>query len=106
MSRQPLASSVQRKGQVTIPHPLREAFNIQPGDGVYFKRSDEGILITTEKLEKLAQFNATLDELSALLAEKEAEEGTPPSLEALIEQVRAQRGQLLQEKYGLDPSND
>ncbi len=106
MARQKLASSVQRKGQVTIPQELREAFNIQPGDAVYFKRSDEGILITTERLEKLAQFNATLDELSALLAAKEAEEGTPPSLEALIEQVRAQRGPLLQEKYGLDPSDD
>ncbi len=63
MARQKLASSVQRKGQVTIPQELREAFNIQPGDEVYFKQSAEGILITTEKLEKLARFNETLDEL-------------------------------------------
>ncbi len=106
MSRQPFASSVQRKGQVTIPQPLREAFNIQPGDEVYFKRSEEGILLTTEKLEKLARFNETLNEISALLAEKEAEAGVRPSLEALIEEVRAKRGTLLKEKYGLDPRDE
>ncbi len=106
MRRQTLASSVQRKGQVTIPQPLREAFSIQPGDEVYFKRSEEGILITTEKLEKLARFNATLDELSALLAEKEAEGGAPSSLEALIEDVRAQRGTLLNKNYVLDPRDE
>ncbi len=92
---------MQRNGQVIIPHELREVFNIQPGDVVYFKRSEEGILITTEKLETLARFNETLTEVSALLAKKEAEGGAHSSLEALIEDVRAKQGQLFQQKYGL-----
>ena len=105
MAIQKLTSAVQRKGQITIPQPLREAFGIQPGDEVYFKRSADGILLTTEKLERLARFNETLDELSALVAQKEGEQGEP-SLESLIEEVRARRSQLLEEKYNLAPSND
>ncbi len=69
MEMKKLSSSVQRKGQVTIPLELREVFNIQPGDEVYFRSLPEGILITTEKLERLARFNETLEEVNALLLE-------------------------------------
>lgn len=103
MALQKMTSSVQRKGQVTIPQELRDVYNIQPGDQVYFKQSAEGILITTERLEQLAQFDQALDELSQLIAQKEAEEGSAPSIDQLIEEVRARRAQTLQAKYGFNP---
>lgn len=105
MAIQKLSSAVQRKGQITIPQPLREAFGIQPGDEIYFKRAADGILLTTEKLERLARFNETLDELSALVAQREGEQEAP-SLDALIEEVRAQRSGLLEEKYNLATADD
>jgi len=100
------SSSVQRKGQITIPLELREEYNIQPGDEVYFANSPEGILITTEKLEKLARFNETLQELKILLAEKEKEDGKSYTLDELIESGREIRGQILKEKYGLESKGD
>lgn len=100
MALRKLSSAVQRKGQVTIPQEMREAFDIKPGDEVYFRISADGILLTTERLERLAQFNETLDELSAMLAEREEEEETR-SLEGIIEEVRMRRAQILKEKYGL-----
>lgn len=103
MALQSFKSSVQRKGQVTIPLELRKTLDIQPGDEVYFRQSANGILITTEKLERLARFNEALDELSALMAQLEAEDGEPPSLETLIEEVRERRAQLLVDKYGFAP---
>ena len=66
MALQNLSSYVQRKGQVTILQELQELFNIRPGDQIYFKQSTEGILITTERFERLAQFEETLAELSEI----------------------------------------
>ncbi len=104
MALQSLTSSVQRKGQVTIPLELRKDLDIQPGDEVYFRRSEEGILITTEKQERLTRFNETLDELSEAIAEKEGNDA--PSIEALIEEIRNNRGQILAEKYEIAPDDD
>ena len=100
---QSFTSFVQRKGQVTIPLTLRKSLNIQPGDEVYLKQSENGILITTKNLERLARFNEALDELSDLIAQKEAEagDGELPSLAAVIEEIREQRTQILAEKYGV-----
>jgi AbrB family looped-hinge helix DNA binding protein len=106
MALQKLSSYVQRKGQVTIPQELRDLFNIKPGDQIYFKQSEEGILITTESLERLAQFEEALAELSELMAQKQAEEGKMSSIEELIEEIRDQRSQTLKEKYGLDSDDD
>lgn len=101
MALQSLTSSVQRKGQVTIPLELRKDLDIQPGDEVYFRRSEEGILITTEKQERLTRFNETLDELSVAIAEKEGSDAS--SIEALIEEIRNNRSQILAEKYEKEP---
>lgn len=106
MALQKLSSYVQRKGQVTIPQELRDLFNIKPGDQIYFKQSEEGILITTESLERLAQFEEALAEMSELMAQKQAEEGKMSSIEELIEEIRDQRSQALKEKYGLDSDDD
>lgn len=100
-----LSSSVQRKGQVTIPQSMRDAFGIRPGDEVYFRRLPEGILITTEKLERLAHFDETLAELSNLLAKKEEARGGPVELDDLLERIRERREEIVKEKYGLESTD-
>ena len=40
-------STVQKRGQITIPSDLRAEFGIEPGDQVAFVRTQDGILITT-----------------------------------------------------------
>lgn len=97
-----LSSSVQQKGQVTIPLEIREAFNIHPGDEVYFRSSPQGILITTEELEKLAKFDEILDELSQLLVDREKEDAFSYSLDDIMETLREKRTKILKEKYSLD----
>lgn len=42
------ASKVTRKGQVTIPADLREAFNIREGDYVVFQRVNDDIVMKRE----------------------------------------------------------
>jgi AbrB family looped-hinge helix DNA binding protein len=101
---QRFSSSVQQKGQVTIPQAIRDAFDIKPGDEVYFRRSPQGILITTEKLERLLRFDETLDELSRLLAEREQEEDF--SLDVVFDEIRERRAEILREKYGVSTPYD
>lgn len=43
-------SRVQRKGQVTIPADFRERLGIEEGDFVAFVLTDDGLLITPQKL--------------------------------------------------------
>jgi len=105
MAMQKYSSSVQQKGQVTIPLAMREALNIKPGDEVYFRRSPEGILITTESLERLARFNETLDELSRIIAEREKEQGSDGSLDDILDEIRERRAEILKDKYGIDASD-
>lgn len=102
MTMQRYSSSVQQKGQVTIPLAIREALNIKPGDEVYFRQSPDGILITTERLERLARFNETVEELGTLLAEIEGEQAAQVSLETIFEEIRERRVEVLKEKYGID----
>jgi bifunctional DNA-binding transcriptional regulator/antitoxin component of YhaV-PrlF toxin-antitoxin module len=88
----------------TIPLAIREEFGIKPGDEVYFRRSPQGILITTERLERLLRFDETLDELSQLLAEREQEEDF--SIDVIFDEIRERRAEILREKYGIDAPND
>ena len=37
-----MATTVTRKGQVTIPKPVRDYLGIQPGSRVDFRRTDDG----------------------------------------------------------------
>lgn len=41
-------SKVTRKGQVTIPKPVREELGIRPGDEVTFEETDAGFVIRKE----------------------------------------------------------
>lgn len=43
-------SRVQRKGQVTIPLEFRQRLGISEGDFVAFVETEEGLLITPQKL--------------------------------------------------------
>lgn len=43
---------VTSKGQVTIPHELREQFGVLPGTEVEFKMTEDGILIKKVKSTK------------------------------------------------------
>jgi AbrB family looped-hinge helix DNA binding protein len=100
------SSSVQQKGQVTIPLAMREVFNIRPGDEIYFRSSPQGILITTEELERLAGFDETLDELSQFLAKREGDQQGSYAFDAVLEEIREKRSELLKEKYGIVASDE
>ncbi|MDO4560148.1 MAG: AbrB/MazE/SpoVT family DNA-binding domain-containing protein [bacterium] len=38
--------TVSHKGQITIPKAFREEFDIQPGDRIFFVKTEKGIMIT------------------------------------------------------------
>jgi antitoxin PrlF len=40
-----MATTVTRKGQVTIPKPLRDYLGITPGTKVEFRRADDGSIV-------------------------------------------------------------
>ena len=99
-------STVQKKGQVTLPTEIRQELGIKPGDSVVFELVDEGVLIKSEKVERLDRLNQLLVEMNQILREEEEERGESPSLEEMIEGVREERGNILKEKYGLDAQDD
>jgi hypothetical protein len=63
---------------------------------------DEGVLIKSEKVERLDRLNQQLADMNQLLKEEEAERDESLSLEKLMTGVREERGKILKEKYGLD----
>jgi AbrB family looped-hinge helix DNA binding protein len=99
-------SVVQKRGQVTIPSDLRRDLGIEPGDEVVFRRTEEGILITTEAAAKLARLNQLLLEMNELLEERGRERGQPYTLEEMLAGIREERGKILKEEYGLDYEDD
>ena len=40
-----MATTVTRKGQVTIPKPVREHLGIGPGSRIVFRRADDGSIV-------------------------------------------------------------
>ena len=42
-------TTVSHKGQITIPKAFRDEFDIQPGDRVFFVKTEKGIMITKPK---------------------------------------------------------
>jgi AbrB family looped-hinge helix DNA binding protein len=49
-----MATTVTRKGQVTIPKPVREHLGIGPGSQIVFRRADDGSIVL-EKAEGARQ---------------------------------------------------
>jgi antitoxin PrlF len=48
-----MATTVTRKGQVTIPKPVRDHLGIGPGSQIAFRRSDDGSIVI-EKADAIA----------------------------------------------------
>ncbi len=85
---------IQENGQVTLPADVRRKLGLKKGDLVAVTETDEGILISPQQLVAAR----ALDRIGEVLREQDL------TLEQLIESGREIRGQLLKEKYGLDPN--
>jgi AbrB family looped-hinge helix DNA binding protein len=84
---------VQEKGQVTLPAATRRKLGLKKGDLVAVTETPEGVLITPQQAlvgEALAQVGEALRDQRI-------------TLEELIESGREIRGQILKDKYGIDP---
>jgi len=84
-------STVQEKGQVTIPAEIRKKLGLKKGDLVAFVETEQGVLITPQEVVAAK----ALDQVGRILKEKGI------SLEELMETGRQIRGRLLEEEYGL-----
>ena len=69
-----------KKGQVTIPAHLREAFNLAPGDEIVFT-ADRGYLSITKKIDPKA-FRSVIGKLKSRSSTKNRSEKTMDSLDA------------------------
>lgn len=50
-------ATVTSKGQITIPKPIREALELEPGDRVAFRLDDEGrVILEPETLDLMELF--------------------------------------------------
>lgn len=47
-----MATHVTRKGQVTIPKPVRDHLNIKPGNAVDFELSEDGRVVLVKKTDR------------------------------------------------------
>jgi AbrB family looped-hinge helix DNA binding protein len=92
-------AKVTRKGQMTIPHPLREALDIQPGDYVALRPLMGGILISKASVTPEVQAEDVLRHLVVSLGQVAEEHAIrkDEDLDAIVEQ--AQR-HVYQERYG------
>jgi AbrB family looped-hinge helix DNA binding protein len=99
-------STVQKKGQVTLPTEIRQQLGIRPGDEVVFELVEEGVLIKSEKRGRLERFNQLLAEMNQILEEEEKDRGESLSFDEMIKGVRSERGKILRGKYGIDAQDD
>lgn len=88
-------STIQEKGQVTIPADIRKKLGLKKGDLVAFIETDEGVLISPREA-------VALDALRKI-GESLKEKGI--TLEEMIESGREIRGKLTKEMYGIDPKS-
>jgi AbrB family looped-hinge helix DNA binding protein len=99
-------AKVTRKGQMTIPQPLREALGIEPGDYVALRPLMGGILISKASVMPEVKTEDVLRHLVATLGQAAERRGIheDEDLDDVIEDVRQQ---VYQERYGqpTGPSN-
>ncbi len=89
-------STVQEKGQVTIPAEIRSKLGLKKGDVVAFVETDQGVLISPQEV--IA--TAALDQMRQVLIAQGL------TLEDLMDSGRETRGKLLKEEYGLNPEGE
>ena len=88
--------TIQENGQVTLPVDLREKYGLKKGDIVSFVETDQGLIVVP----RVALAMRLLDEIGEELKKQGV------SLDELMESGREIRGEMLKEKYGIDPSDD
>ena len=84
---------VQKRGQVTIPIEFRRKLGMEEGDVVAFIETEDGILISPREVLAMD----ALDRIGEVLKKQGV------TLDELIESGKEIRGQLIAEKYELDP---
>lgn len=84
---------VQEKGQVTLPAEVRRSLGLNKGDVVGVTQTEDGVLISPQRVVAIK----ALDRIGEVLRAQ----GT--SLDELMESGREIRGELVKEKYALDP---
>jgi AbrB family looped-hinge helix DNA binding protein len=87
---------IEEGGQVTIPREVRDHLGLRPGDLVILTETPDGILLTSRQ----AIVSRALDEIGAALREQGL------TLDELIESGREERGKIIQEWYGIDPTDE
>jgi len=85
-------STVQEKGQVTIPAEIRRKLGLKKGDYVAFVETEDGVLISRREVVTMK----ALREIGESLKEKGI------SLEELLGSGRNIRAELLEEMYGIE----
>jgi AbrB family looped-hinge helix DNA binding protein len=89
-------STVQEKGQVTIPAEIRKELGLKKGDLVAFVVTEDGVLISPREVVALKALREIGESLKA--------KGITP--EELMASGREIRGELLEEMYGIDFEKD
>ena len=89
-------ATVQKRGQVTLPIEMRRNLGIEEGGVVAVIETQHGILISPREVLTVD----ALDRIGAALKEQGI------SLEELIESGREIRGQIIEQEYGLHPTNN
>ncbi|HUW94451.1 MAG TPA: AbrB/MazE/SpoVT family DNA-binding domain-containing protein [Anaerolineae bacterium] len=87
---------VQQRGQVTIPIELRRKLGIEEGGVVAFIETENGILISPQEVLAMD----AVDRVGKALKERGI------SLEELIASGRGIRGEMIDERYGVNAEED
>ena len=92
-------AKVTRKGQMTIPQPLREALDIEPGDHVVLRPLMGGILVSKASVTPEVSAEDVLRHLVVSVGKAAEQRGIQEDgdLDALVERVQQH---LYQEGYG------
>ena len=86
---------VSDNGSIELPDWFREKYNIKSGDEIGFLETQAGLLVAP----RVELVNQLLDQIGESLKAKGI------TLEDLMASGREIRGEILREKYGIDPGD-
>ncbi len=95
----PALAKVTRKGQMTIPQPLREELGIEPGDYIVMRPLMGGILISKASVTPEVKAEDVLRHLVASIGQTAERKGLRED-EGLDEMIESIQQRLYQERYG------